>query len=1063
MIPTRRRRRHHEPRNASFTTVPRGNRGLVARIIELSLRHRTWVLSLAALLTVLGVWALLRTPVDAWPDLGDVQVIVRTPFPGQAPRIVEDQVTFPLTSAMLGVPSATAVRGYSLFGDSFVYVQFRDGTDPYWARSRIIERLAQVAPGLPEGARAALGPDATSLGWVYQYALTDRSGRHDIAQLRALQDWMLKFELQALPGVAEVASVGGMVKEYQVVLDPERLSAVRVTLPDVRQAIERGNSEAGGSVIELAESEYVVRSSGYVRGVDDLRRIPVKVAGQGVPVLLGDIAEVRIGPEMRRGIADLDGEGEAVGGIIVMRNGASARAVIAAVKDRLAVIARSLPEGVEIVPVYDRSGLIARALGNLSLKLVEEAAVVLLISLLFLAHLRSSVVVIALLPLGVLGAFLIMRAQGISANIMSLGGIAVAVGVMVDAAIVVVENLHRRLDGVSGPADARSAALDACTEVAPSLVISLLIVALSFVPILALSGEEGRLFAPLAYTKTYALLVAALLSMTVLPVLAWWLAGTRVAPAHGNTLNRFFAAAYAPVLRQTLSRPWSMLAAAGVLVLITLWPASRLGTELQPPMDEGDLLFMPTALPGLSADAARALLQRSNQLLRKVPEVQSVFGKAGRADSATDAAPLEMLETTLQIKPRAQWRPGLTPEALKAELRSQVELPGLTSYWSGPIRARIDMLATGMRAPLGVKVVGDDPAAIDAIVVQVEQALKGAPGAVAVYAERSGGGRYIDIDPDRAAAARYGLNIADLHDVVSMAIGGARLGETLEGRERFPIVARYPSAWRDSVERLARLPIPIASGAQILLQDVAQVRVRSGPSLIRSENGRAAGWIYVDVADHDVAAFIRAAQRKIDDAKIVPAGYTLYWSGEYEQWARTLEQLKIIVPVVVLLIVLLLYANFRSWPQVAIILGSLPVSMVGAVWLLWALDLRVSIAVVVGLIALAGLAAETGIVMLLYLNSAWAGRRESGQGATMAELDEAIVEGALRRLRPKLMTVFTIILGLLPLLVGSGAGSEIMRRIAAPMVGGMVSAAVLTLVVVPALFKLTYGRSLRAT
>jgi len=1035
--------------------------GLIARIIRASLANPSVVLAGAVLLAMAGVWAVLRAPVDALPDLSDVQVIIRTPFPRQAPNLVEDQITFPLTTEMLGVPHAAKVRGYSMFGDSFVHILFEDGIDPYWARTRVMERLAQGSSRLPASVRPDLGPHATGVGWVYEYALVDRTGRHDLAQLRSIQDWLLKFELQSVPGVAEVASIGGMVREYQVIVDPYRLQAARITLSQVRMAIEAGNSASGGSVIEMAETEYMVRSSGYVQSAEDLEQIPVRVGENTVPVTLGDLAEVRIGPQLRRGIAELDGDGEVVGGVVIMQDGENARATIAAVKDKLSALSEGLPAGVEIVPTYDRSALIDRAVSHLGDKLLQEALMVLLVCLMFLVHLRSAVVIMIALLLGVLGAFLLMRLQGVTANILSLGGIAVAIGVMVDAAIVMVENLHRKLEEGCHDRDSRVAVVEqACREVGPALFISLLIVALSFLPVLALEGQEGRLFAPLAYTKTFAMLVAALLSITVVPVLAAWLVSGRVRPEAENPLNRLLSRLYAPVLNLSLRWPWVTVASAAAILLVSVWPAAQLGTEFMPEMDEGDLLYMPTTLPGLSADAARALLQQTDRAIREVPEVQRVFGKAGRADTATDPAPLEMFETIVMLKPRSEWRAGMTMARLRAELAASVNLPAMANTWTAPIRGRIDMLATGIRTPLGIKVVGPDIQVAQEVAARIEAILSQFPGVGSVFAERPALGRYIAIDINRGAAARYGLNIADIDDVVSMAIGGRKLGEVVSGRERYPINIRYPQDWRNSAARIGDLPVITGAGEVIRLQDVAQVEIVAGPAVIRSENSRPAAWISIDPGRWDLGSFVEQAQEKIADARIVPAGYQLVWSGQYEYLQRALEKLEIIVPLVLGVIILLLFLGFRAWSDVALILGSLPVALVGGVWLLWALDYQVSIAVIVGLIALTGVAAETGVVMLLYLNSAWRTRQASGRALSRADLEEAITEGALRRLRPKIMTVLTIILGLLPLLMGHGAGSEVLRRIAAPMVGGIVSATLLTLVVVPALFMLMRRRGL---
>ncbi len=1031
---------------------------MIEAIIRGSMSNRVLVLMLAGLLMVAGFWALARTPVDAIPDLSDVQVIVRTSFPGQSPRVVEDQVTYPLTTALMSVPRATTVRGYSFFGDSFVYVLFEDGTDLYWARSRVLEYLSQAAPRLPAGLLPALGPDATGVGWIYQYALVDRSGRHDLAQLRSLQDWFLKYELQSVPGVAEVATVGGMVKQYQVVVDPLRLRGHGLMLDDVKRAVERGNREAGGSVLEMGEAEYMVRASGYLLGIDDLRRLPLK-ATAGVPVLLSDVADVRLGPEMRRGIAELDGEGEVAGGIVVMRSGENARDTIRQVRARLDELRQGLPAGVQIVETYDRSALIQRAVDNLRGKLLEEFVVVALVCALFLFHFRSSVVIVVTLPLGVLAAFLVMYFQGINANIMSLGGIAIAIGAMVDASIVMIENVHKKLEHefLHGK-DRVELVVEACLEVGPSLFFSLMIVALSFLPVFALGAQEGRLFAPLAYTKTYAMVAAALLSITLVPVLITLLVRGRVRPERDNPVNRATMAAYRPLVALSLRHPRSVVAAAAAILVATAWPYLELGTEFMPELDEGDLMYMPTALPGVSADTVRALLQQTDRLIKSVPEVDTVFGKAGRAETATDPAPFEMLETTIRLKPREQWRPGMTPQKLRQELDRVVQVPGLANTWVPPIKTRIDMLATGIKTPLGIKVSGPDLAVIERIGLEVERAIAGMPGLASVYAERAATGRYVDVDIRRADAARHGLNVADVHEVVEMAIGGMTIATTVEGLERYPVNLRYPQDWRNSLERLRSLPIVAPSGAHLTLGDVATVRITDGPSMIRSENTRPSGWVFVDIRDRDLGSFVAEARERVAQQVGLPAGYGLQWSGQYEYWERAVERLRVVVPFTLAIIVLLLYLNFRRFGDVALILGCLPFALVGGVWLLFALGYNLSIAVAVGFIALAGVAAETGVIMLLYLNHAWDRRVAvaAAEGRPLAETDlrEAISDGALLRLRPKLMTVLTIIVGLLPIMWGTGTGSEVMRRIAAPMVGGMVSATLLTLVVIPSVFLL---------
>jgi Cu(I)/Ag(I) efflux system membrane protein CusA/SilA len=1039
---------------------------MINAVIKASLENRAVVLMLAALLTAIGVYSYLRTPVDALPDLSDVQVIVRTPYPGQAPRLVEDQVTYPLSTALLSVPGATTVRGYSFYGDSFVNVLFEDGTDPYWARSRVLEYLSQAAARLPDGVRPALGPDATGVGWIYQYALADRTGQHDLAELRSIQDWFLKYELQALDGVAEVATIGGMVKQYQVVVDPLRLRGYGLSLMMVENAIRAGNQEVGGSVVEMAEAEYMVRATGYVQGIEDLERIPVMATRGGTPVLLRDVAEVRVGPEMRRGIGELDGAGEAVGGVIVMRNGENARDTIARVKAKLGELRGSLPAGVEIIATYDRSSLIQRAVDNLNRKLVDEFIVVALVCFVFLYHVRSGLIVVIVTPIAVLSAFIVMRLQGINANIMSLGGIAIAIGTLVDAAIVMTENVHRKLEGGVADEQRRLGAIyEGCREVGPSLFFSLMIVALSFLPVFTLEAQEGRMFAPLAYTKTYAMVAAALLSITLVPVLIYWLVRGNIRPETANPVNRVAMAAYRPFLELALRAPWRVTAVAVLLVAATLWPAARLGSEFMPELDEGDFLYMPTTLPGLSTDAARALLQQTDKLIRTVPEVERVFGKAGRAETATDPAPIEMFETTIMLKPRNQWRPGMTPDTLKAELDALVKFPGLSNAWGYPIKTRIDMLATGIRTPLGIKIMGPDLQVIQGLGQRIEEILRKVDGTTSVYAERTATGRYIDVDIDRVAAARHGLNVKDVQDIVSSAVGGMTVSYTVEGLERYPINLRYPQDFRDSLDALRALPVVAPTGANIVLADVARVDVADGPAMIRSENSRPSGWVFVDLQGRDFGGFVAEARQRVADELDLPPGYSLGWSGQYEYLERAAERLKVVVPLALAIIVLLLYLNFRRTSDVLLILGALPFALVGGVWLLYLLDYDLSIAAAVGFIALAGVAAETGVVMIMYLEHAWTDRRRraaaEGREPTRLELREAIVEGALLRLRPKLMTVITVIVGLLPIMWGSGTGSEVMRRIAAPMVGGMVTATVLTLVILPSLYLIVNGWGLR--
>jgi Cu(I)/Ag(I) efflux system membrane protein CusA/SilA len=1027
---------------------------MIARLIRWSIMNRFLVLLATAMMTGWGVWALARTPVDALPDLSDVQVIIRTSYPGQAPQIVENQVTYPLTTTMLSVPGARTVRGYSFFGDSFVYVLFEDGTDPYWARSRVLEYLNQVAARLPSQAKTSLGPDATGVGWVYEYALVDRSGTHDLSQLRALQDWFLKYELKTVPNVAEVASIGGMVRQYQIVLDPNRLRAYGIPHARVIEAVQKANQEAGGSVLEMGEAEYMVRASGYLASLDDFRKIPLKTAAGGVPVLLGDVARIQLGPEMRRGIADLNGEGEVAGGVIVMRSGKNALRTIEAVKTRLAQLKTSLPAGVEIVPTYDRSALIKRAVANLEHKLVEEFIVVGVVCALFLFHARSALVAIVSLPLGVLAAYIVMVYQGVNANLMSLGGIAIAIGAMVDAAVVMIENAHKHIEAWHHAHPDRQLAGDerwrvvgdAAAEVGPALFLSLLIIVLSFVPVFTLEAQEGRLFAPLAFTKSYAMAAAAVLAVTLVPVLMGYLIRGRIPAEQSNPLNRFLIAAYRPLLERVLRHPKATLLIAVLVAIVTVWPLSRLGGEFMPPMNEGDLLYMPSALPGLSAGKAAQLLQQTDALIKTVPEVQTVFGKAGRAESATDPAPLEMFETTIQFKPREQWRPGMTPEKLEAELDRVVKVPGLSN-----------MLATGIKSPVGVKVSGASLDEIDRITASIEHAVKQAPGVSSALAERLTGGRYVDVRIDRAAAARYGMNIADVQSVVSAAIGGDNIGETVEGLQRFPINLRYPREVRDSLEQLRQLPVLTERGASIRLGDVAAIRIADGPPMLKSENARLSGWVYIDIRGRDLGSAVRDMQQVVAREVKLPPGYAMSWSGQFEYLERAAAKLKVVVPATLMIIFVLLYLTFRRADEAALIMATLPFAIGGGVWLLWVLGYHLSVASGVGFIALAGLSAEFGVIMLLYLKAAWASRLSAGR-TSEADLLDAIREGAVMRVRPKAMTVAVIVAGLAPVMFGSGTGSEVMQRIAAPMVGGMITAPLLSMFVVPAAYLLLHKR-----
>jgi Cu(I)/Ag(I) efflux system membrane protein CusA/SilA len=1028
---------------------------MINAIIRWSLGNRVLVLLATALTVVAGLVALARMPVDAIPDLTDVQVIIQTSYPGQAPQVVEDQITYPLTTAMLSVPGAITVRGFSQFGESFVYVLFQDGTDLYWARSRVLEYLSQVVPRLPRGAKPALGPDATGVGWVYEYALIDRSGKHDLAQLRSLQDWFLKYELRTVPGVAEVASVGGMVKQYQVVVDPAKLRAFRLTLMDVRRAIENANREAGGSVLEMAEAEYMVRARGYLQGIDDLKRVPLGVGSTGSAILLAQVAEIRLGPEMRRGIAELNGEGEVAGGIIVMRHGGNARVVIEAVRARLEALKPSLPAGVEIVPTYDRASLIQRAVNHLRNTLIEEFIVVALVCAAFLFHLRSSLVAIITLPIGVLIAFLVMNAQGISANIMSLGGIAIAIGAMVDAAIVMIENLHKHIEK-EPHAERWELVRRAAEELGAPLFFSLLIITASFLPVFALEAQEGRLFAPLAYTKTYAMAAAAGLSVTLVPVLMGYFIRGRIRPEHDNPINRWLLDAYRPLLDWVLDRPRAVMLSAGVLVLLGLIPLSQLGTEFMPDMDEGDLLYMPTTLPGLSAGKAQQVLQQTDRVLKTFPEVHSVFGKAGRAETATDPAPLTMFETVIQLKPKSAWRPGMTTQKLITEMNEALKLPGLSNAFVPPIKTRIDMLTTGIRTPVGVKLTGPSLATLDGLGREIEAAMRAIPGTVSVYSERVTGARYVDVRIDRARAARFGLNVADIEELVSGAVGGMNVTETIEGRERYPVNVRYPQELRDSLARLKALPLVTASGIPVALGEVAEVAIADGPDMIRSENARLSAWIYVDIRDRDLGGYVAEAKQAIADKVKLPPGYTLAFTGQFEYLARATERLKLVVPLTLVIILFLLWLNFRNAMEVLIVIGTLPLALVGGFFLLWALGYNLSVAVAVGFIALGGVAVEIGVVMLAYLDHALKQRIAAavakGRKLTVTDIRAAIIEGALLRIRPVTMTKVAIIAALLPILWVSGTGAEAMRRIAAPMVGGMLSVAILTLAVIPAAY-----------
>lgn len=1035
---------------------------MIAAVIRWSLRNRLLVLLATLLMAAWGVWSVQQAPLDALPDLSDTQVIIRVSYPGKAPQIVEDQVTYPLTTTMLSVPGAKTVRGFSMFGDSYVYVLFDDGTDPYWARSRVLEYLSQIQSSLPPEAKASLGPDATGVCWVFEYVLTDKSGKHSLGDLREIQDWILKYELKTVPDVSEVASVGGMVKEYQVVLNPDRLRALNVTHEQVISAIQSANQEGGGSVLELGEAEYMVRTTGYLKSVEDFNQVVI-AARSGVPVLLSDVASVRRGPAIRRGVAELNGEGEVAGGIIIMRSGKNALTTINAVKAKLAEVQKSLPAGVEIVPVYDRSQLIKNSVETLTHKLIEEFIVVAVVCSLFLFHFRSALVAMITLPLGILGAFIVMHYQGVSANMMSLGGIAIAIGAMVDAAIVMIENMHKVLEQwrhdhperQPSSADYWQITQHAASEVGPALFCSLLIITLSFIPVFTLEAQEGKMFSPLAFTKTYSMAVAAGLGITLVPVLMGYFIRGKIPDETANPLNRWLIRAYEPLLDKVLQWPKATLGAAGLLLVATLWPLAQLGSEFLPQIDEGDLLYMPSTLPGISSREAGRLLQQTDRLIKTIPEVQSVFGKAGRADSATDPAPLTMLETTIQFKPKSEWRPGMTMDKLISELDNTVKVPGIANVWVPPIRNRLDMLATGIKSPVGIKVNGNNLAEIEKTAEEIERIVRNVPGVTSVLAERLDGGRYIDINIDRVKAARYGVSVKELQSVVASVVGGDNIGETIEGRERYPISVRYPREMRDSLQKLRDLPVVTSGGAQVALSELADIAITDGPPMLKSENARLSDWIYVDIRGRDLKSAVDEMQREVSKQVKLPEGISLTWSGQYEYLERATAKLKIVLPFTLMIIFILLYVTFSKVKDALLIMGTLQFSLVGGVWLLWLLGYNLSVAAAVGFIALAGVAAEFGVIMVLYLNQAIAKRRGQLDERT---LNEAIHEGAVLRVRPKVMTVATIMAGLLPIMWGGGTGSEVMQRIAAPMIGGMITAPLLSMLVIPAVYLLTHRK-----
>jgi len=1038
---------------------------MISAIIRWSVHNRFLVLLATVILIGLGLYSIKNTPVDALPDLSDVQVIIKTSYPGQAPQVVEDQVTYPLTTAMLSVPGATTVRGFSFFGDSYVYVIFDEDTDLYWARTRVLEYLSQVASKLPRSAKPQLGPDATGVGWVYLYALVDRSGKHDISQLRSIQDWFLKYELQTVSGVSEVSALGGMVKQYQVQVNPDKLRAFGIPLSLIQKAIKQGNQEIGASVVEMAEAEYMVRATGYIKNAEDLENIPLGVNKNGTPLLLKDVADIVIGPQMRRGIAELNGEGETVGGIVVMRFGENAQQVIVKVKEKLEQLKQGLPEGVEIVTVYDRSALIERAVDNLSYKLLEEFGVVALVCMLFLFHVRSSLVAIISLPVGILTAFIVMHAQGLNANIMSLGGIAIAIGAMIDGAIVMIENMHKHIEKLTENGKTLTnknrwqVVIDSATEVGPALFFSLLIITVSFVPVFTLEAQEGRMFSPLAFTKTYAMAASAALAITLVPVLMGYFIRGKILPEHKNPVNRLLSFIYLPALKTVLHYPKSTLLAALMMIAVGLYPLDKIGSEFIPPLDEGDLMYMPITFPGISIGQARALLQQTDKLIYTVPEVETVFGKVGRAETATDPAPLTMIETFIQFKPKGQWREGVTAESLKQELDALVKLPGVTNAWVMPIKTRIDMLATGIKTPVGIKISGPSLTEIQQIGQQIETILADVEGTASVYSERVAGGRYIKIDIQRAKAARFGLNISDIQQVIATAIGGMNVTQTVEGLERYPVNIRYPQDYRNSPEQLALLPIVTPSGQRIPLGDVANIFIEDGPPGIKSENARLNGWSFIDINnDTDIGHYVDNAQKILREQLDLPAGYSIAWAGQYEYMQRAKDKLVYVVPLTLAIIIILLYLNFRNMIEVAMIMGTLPLAMVGSIWLIYLEGYNFSVAVGVGFIALAGVAVEIGVIMLVYLNQAYQAMlvEHKAQGITIdkSSIFAVVIEGAGKRVRPVMMTAAAIVVGLLPILYGTGTGSEVMSRIAAPMVGGMISAIILTLLVLPTLFYL---------
>ncbi|MGA6925121.1 MAG: efflux RND transporter permease subunit, partial [Desulfosarcina sp.] len=1029
---------------------------MIGTIIELSVKNKFLVILATLFVIAAGIYAIARTPLDAIPDLSDVQVIIFTEYAGQAPQVVEDQVTYPLTTAMLSVPFAKVVRGYSFFGISFVYIIFEDGTDLYWARSRVLEYLNFVAGRLPQGVTPSLGPDATGVGWVYEYAL--ESDRHDLSQLRSIQDWFLRYELSSVPGVSEVASLGGYVKQYQVVVDPNKLRAYNIPIQKIRMAIKRSNNDVGGRLVEMGETEFMVRGLGYIKSIEDLNVVPLGVNDRGIPILLRNVATVRLGPELRRGIADDNGQGEVVGGVVIMRYGENALQVIENVKRRLEALKSGLPEGVRLKTVYDRSGLILRAVNNLKRTLIEESIIVAIVCIVFLFHFRSALVGIFTLPVGVLISFIIMHSQGINANIMSLGGIAIAIGAMVDGAIVMIENAHKHIEHDGGKKPHWELITDAAKEVGPALFFSLLIIAVSFLPVFTLEAQEGRLFHPLAYTKTYSMLGAALLAITIVPILMGYLIRGKIKPENQNPVNRFLIWIYHPIIKVVLRKKAIVLIAAVLILALTWIPIKRIGSEFMPPLNEGDLLYMPTTLPGISITKAKELLQQTDRIIAAFPEVENVFGKIGRAETATDPAPLSMIETTIMLKPESEWREGMTIEKLVEELNQAIQFPGLTNAWTMPIKTRIDMLSTGIKTPVGIKIMGEDLQVLSDIGERVEAVIRNVPGTLSVYAERVTGGNFLDYEIRREEAARYGLTVGDVQDIIMTAVGGMNITQTVEGLERYPVNLRYGSELRDTPEKLRRILVPTPTGAQVPIGQLADIRIVKGPPVVKSENARNNAWVFVDLRGIDVGTYVKAAQKVVQEKIVLPAGYSLVWSGQYEYMIRAEKRLMIVVPMTLLLIFLLLYFNFKDISESLLVMLSVPFSLTGGFWLIYLLGYNMSVTVGVGFIALAGVAAETGVVMLIYLDISYRKFKEKyGDRFNRRHLNEAIEEGAALRVRPKMMTVVAIMAGLAPIMWSHGTGSEVMKRIAAPMIGGMVSATILTLIVVPVLYGIWKG------